>query len=296
MLLASAACDNEPDNTNSAVVTPLRDVTVRGHFTEPDLVEASGLVASSREPNVFWAQNDSGNDERVFAFDSTGRAVGAVRIAGATNKDWETIAIGPCDAGSCLYVGDVGDNGARREAVFIYRVSEPASRDTVTANAQRLTVQYVDGPHDVEALWVAPDTSVYLVTKRPERRGDGKWRMSRIYRVAPDAWHRDATAIAQLVDSVPVTPKPKNSRGWITDASVSPADSSGARRLALRTYEDVYIFALDSTAGHPGALIARCGLSTLRNATGEGVTWLGDGRLLFDAEGAQATLHAGRCP
>jgi hypothetical protein len=190
----------------------------------------------------------------------------------------------------------VGDNGARHEEVRIWRVNEPRSADSVSGPSRRLTVRYSDGPHDVESMWVTPDTALYLLSKRPERRGDGSARPVRLYRVDPSAWRADAVAEATLVDSLPIVPEASDSRWWITDAALSPADSVGRRRLAVRSYADVLVFGVDTVTWRPTALIARCTLSALRNATGEGLTWLPDGRLMFDAEGAHATLHAGRCP
>ena len=275
---------------------PLRDLTTIGAFTEPALVEASGVVASTRVPGVFWSQNDSGNDERVFAYDSTGRAIGAVRIESSENRDWEAIAIGPCPTGSCLYIGDVGDNGARRDSVLVWRVPEPLPTDTVSPPAARVYLRYSDGPRDVEAIYVAPDTSLFLISKRPDLDATRIPRPARVYRIASDAWHESATVVAAIVDSLPVTPMPRDSRGWVTDASLSDPDSTGARRLAVRTYLDVFVFAVDSLSWHPSTLIAHCSLRDLKTLDGEGVTWRPDGRLLFNSEGRAARLKTGRCP
>ena len=295
-LLSAWSCDVRPTDTLPSVSS----LQTLGALTAPDLVEASGLARSTLEPDVFWAQNDSGNDERVFAFDSTGRALGAIRIDGAKNRDWEAIAIGPCSTGSCLFVGDVGDNGAHHKAVRIYRVPEPHATDSVSPSATTLTFRYPDGPHDVESMWVAPDSAIYLLTKRPEKRADGSLRPIRLYRLSASAFSAhdsaDSVVVAQLVDSLPIVPSPRDSRGWITDAALSDADSTGHRRLAVRSYQDVSVFNVDPSTWRPTTLVARCSLIALRNATGEGLTWLPDQRLMFDAEGAQSALHAARCP
>lgn len=284
------------DADSNRDVPALRDLKTIGAFTEPDLVEASGVVASTRVPGVFWSQNDSGNDERVFAYDSTGRAIGAVRIAGSDNRDWEAIAIGPCPTGSCLYIGDVGDNGARRDSVRVWRVPEPLPTDTVSPIAERLYLRYTDGPRDVEAIYVAPDTSLFLISKRPDLDATRIPRPARLYHIAAGAWRESATVVAAIVDSLPVTPTPRDARTWVTDASLSEPDSTGARRLAVRTYLDVFVFAMDSLTWQPSTLIAHCSLRDLKTLDGEGVTWLPDGRLLFNSEGSAARLKVGRCP
>ncbi|MEQ1690059.1 MAG: hypothetical protein ABMA00_02145 [Gemmatimonas sp.] len=271
----------------------LRDATSTGRFTHPAMLEASGLVRATREPGVFWSHNDSGNDERLFAFDSAGRALAVARVNGARNRDWEALSLGPCARVSCVYLGDVGDNSARRRDVTLWRFPEPTTQDTVIASAQRVVFRYADGPRDVEAIWVTPDTSVFLLTKRPDKDRSGHFRPARIYRIPASAWHTDAVVTAEIVDSLPIVPTPDASPGWITDAAVSVAE----HRLAVRTYRDVFVFGVDSLTWRPTALVARCSLRTLREGyQGEGVTWLADGRLLFVAEGKRAQLHTGRCP
>jgi hypothetical protein len=67
--------------------------------------------------------------------------------------------------------------------------------------------------------------------------------------------------------------------------------------LAVRTYRDVFIFGVDSVTWLPTALRATCALSALRERnSGEAVTWLADGRLMFAAEGESSRVHTGRCP
>ena len=261
------------------------------------MLEASGLVRSTREANVFWSHNDSGNEERIFAFDSTGRAVGSMRIPGHQNRDWEALALGPCDDGACLYVGDVGDNLAHHATVRVLRIGEPRVADTVATSMITMEFRYADGPHDVEAMWVTPDTSVFVLTKRPARDAAGRYRPARIYRIPASAWRTNSVTIVDVVDSLPIVPMPNSSRGWITDAALSAPDSAGARHLAVRTYGDVYLFGIDAVTWLPTTLIATCSLKALRERnSGEAATWLADGRLMFVAEGAAARLHTGRCP
>lgn len=297
LLVAASGCGGSDKRALKDVVPALSDVVSRGRLTDPALSEASGLVPSPDHPNLFWAQNDSGHDAELFAFDSTGRALGTVRVQGARNRDWEALASGPCDHGVCLYIGDVGDNSAQRAQVRVWRLPAPNPADTLSAAAEQLTLRYADGPHDVESMWIAPDTAVYLLTKRPERDQSGAARPARIYRVAPSAWRSADTATAILFDSLPIVPKRGEGRSWITDAALSGSDSAGMVRLAVRSYNDVYILGIDTTTWRPTGLIARCSLRGLKERnSGEGVAWLRDGRLMFDAEGAGSRLHTGRCP
>ncbi len=274
----------------------LRDVTTPGRIEALELTEASGLSQSARDSTVFWSHGDSGNEPRLFGFDSAGRSLGSVKVTGATNRDWEAIAAGPCARGHCLYIADVGDNSARRDHVTIWRIPEPQPGDNSSEQTQALQVAYADGPRDVEAIWVAPDTTLFLITKRPDRDKD-RWRAARVYRVPVAAWQDSSVVTAEIVDSLPIVPLKGKAGGWITDASLSKADVQGDRRLAVRTYNSVYVFAVDRASGRPGALLGQCSLKSLpEQQSGEGVTWLTDGRLMFDHEGVRASLHVGRCP
>lgn len=147
-------------------------------LADASITESSGLVASRRNPGLFWTHNDSGGGPFIYALDRRGQTRGVWQVAGAANRDWEDIAAGPGPRStlSYLYLGDIGDNSRRREEVIVYRVVEPLvptagsastrknPRQTETAEVFRLS--YPDGSHDAEALLVHPRTGdIYIVTK-----------------------------------------------------------------------------------------------------------------------------------
>jgi hypothetical protein len=273
----------------------LRDTRALGALDAPAISEASGVVTSRRTPGLLWVLNDSGNDPLLFSLSPSGQLRSYVALRSAVNRDWEALSSGPCPQGHCLFVGDVGDNGARRDDLRIYYLREPeapaAPMDLAPDGV--IAVRYADGPHDVEAMYVAPDTSIWLITKRPAKDDAGRPRPSRLYRIAASAWGTNE-AVA-VVDTLPITPTKGSAADWITDASLSSPDSTGARRLAVLTYGAVYLFAADPWTGRPGALLARCALP-IREQTAEAVSWLPDGRVLVLNEGKGAQIYAGRCP
>lgn len=136
-----------------------------GHvITIDELSEASGIAASRRSPGTVWALNDSG-EPVIYALDADGTVTGRVRLTGAKVDDWEAIAVGPCAGGSCLYVGDIGDNNGTRREITIYRLAEPAASGDSTATAEVIRATYPDGPQDAESLLITPDGSLFVVTK-----------------------------------------------------------------------------------------------------------------------------------
>jgi hypothetical protein len=137
-----------------------------GRLADDALIEASGLVASTKDDDVFWVHNDSGDVPRLFCVEDDGRSCGTVNIAGAEAHDWEDIAA----AGGTLFIGDIGDNTRARDTVDVYVVDEgepPGRGQTVTWNVrERVVFRYPTGPFDAEALLVHPRSrSVYVITK-----------------------------------------------------------------------------------------------------------------------------------
>lgn len=262
--------------------------TAIGEVTTPELDESSGLAASLREPGTYWTMNDD-TDALLFALSAEGKELGRLRLPSARNVDWESIAVGPCGKGSCIYVGDTGDNDGRRPTRTIYRVPEPRRQEGgyEAARAEELTYTYSDGPKDVEAMYVSRDGSVWLVSKRPLRDGAGRHRPALVYRLAPELWteRRGATAVAQLVDSLPIIPGSSPTR-LITDASLSP----DGRVLAVRTYGELFLFDADSASGRPSNSAPRrvCDLTPVGERQGEGIAWESqDGTFLLTSEGSE---------
>src|SRR5678816_20005 len=67
---------------------------------------------------------------------------GSVHVTGAEIVNWEDIAVAPCPGGSCLYIGDIGDNHASRSSIAIYRVPEPAPNAKATDQAEVMHATY----------------------------------------------------------------------------------------------------------------------------------------------------------
>ena len=293
--------------TDSMGAQPTRFVAIPLQ-ARPQLVENSAAALSHTQPGVWFTVNDSGNDPWLFALDTTGADRGVWRVAGASNVDWESVSVGPCSApgardtarttpGDCVYIGDTGDNSAKRPSRVVYRVAEPnAARAGFIGDVtqQSLIYTYADGPHDVEAMYVAPNADLYFITKRELRDASGRRRPALVFRLPADAWARGVPAIAQVVDSLPIVPGSAPLR-TITDASLSP----DARYLAVRTYAQVYVFATDAVTGRVLGDVPPtvCNTMGIGEWGGEGVTWFGrTTTLLMTAEGRESPMYAVECP
>lgn len=211
-------------------------VTDTARLHAPRLIESSG-VAASRTPGVFWSHNDSGDGPVLYATDAAGRDLGAVRVTGARARDWEDIAAGPCFVapGRCLYIGDIGDNAARRPHVVIYRVREPeppsAPGDTLRSAPalDSIVLRYPDHPHNAEALAVTGGGAILLVTKDMGAPAT----LFRARATGP------ATQRLDRVGPLPIRISPVTGR-LVTGADVAPGDSL----FAVRTYISLHLFRL----------------------------------------------------
>lgn len=164
LVLACAACSSPP-SCPVAASSPVAVGNVSPSLGEHEL---SGLAASRVAANVLWTQGDD-SDADVYAISAQNAGLrGTLHLPGADAVDWEDIAVAPCDAGSCIYIADTGDNDLTRATVAIYQVTEPAevvvgTRDTAWI---RYELRYPDRAHDVEAVFVDPrDGAAYGLTK-----------------------------------------------------------------------------------------------------------------------------------
>lgn len=261
-----------------------------------EVPESSGVVASRRNPGIYWTHNDSGPyPPRVWAFrlaaaDRDGkiaRHMGWVELPGSRPVDWEDIAWGPGDR---IYLLDGGDNPpCDRTDKRILRFVEP----TIAANGRPVTMREpfeqirfeypaADRPDrpaqadaerfDAEALFVDPASEdLYVVTKRRTNNVPA----ARVYRLPAERirWNAPNVHVLEFVTDltamIPLMP--------------TGADVDSAGRLAvIRDYFAAHIFT--APAGEPlmRAFEARPQVVSLfGEVLGEGIAFSLDGRELI---------------
>jgi hypothetical protein len=192
------------------------------------LDEASGIVCSRINKDVLWTHNDSGGKPIAYAISKEGKLLTKLELQGVKNRDWEDIALSPDPktGKSYLYLGDIGDNGAKYGSVYVYRAEEPKlnARDSllVCKDVETIEVQYSDGARDAEALFIEPlSKDIYIISKREEHVG--------LYRVAYP-YSTTKVNIAKRISSLPLT--------WVTAADISP----NGKYLLVKTYTGVWRF------------------------------------------------------
>ena len=263
-------------------------------FADPRIEESSGLVSSSISDGVVFTHNDSGDEARFFAVDASGQTLTTYVLPGVQARDWEDLARGPDEQGrSSLWLGDIGDNNARRDnGILVHRVREPVpgTRQRVeTEPPTSFRLRYPDGPGDAEALVVHPTTGRLYVLSKPLAGS------ARVY-AAPERLDPDGPNRLEQVGEV--TPRATGTEGGpgigglaqllVTAADISP----DGERLAVRTYTDVYEFTLpdgDLVAGLRTEPVVSPLPSTRQ---GEGLAYSRDGRsLLTSTEGRSSPVY-----
>jgi len=233
------------------------------------LPELSGLAASRSHPGILYAHNDSGDTARFFAINDKAQITAEMDLTGATAIDWEDIAVGPCPSGSCVYLGDIGDNGMNRAGYTIYRVAEP---DVLATDGSATSVTYEpfpfvypDGKHNAETLLVHPSGRVFVVIKVAGEAG--------VYEM-PSPLTPGVQATLQRLSAV----TPSTARELFTGGSFHPCGD----RLLLRTYEFLYELSDGSDGGPLGVFQAPpVMVPVAQEVQGEAVTYSLDGKSYF---------------
>jgi hypothetical protein len=252
-----------------------------GSLASAAQIEVSGIVASLTHKDVFYVHNDSGDVARFFAIDSTGKSLATFAVSGAQAVDWEDIARGPCPAGTCLYLGDIGDNASSRSAYAVYRVTEPTTIGDASLAAETLPFTYPDGSHNAETLLADPATGgLYVVTKTVGT--------SSVYAFPLPLTPGKSVVLKKAGDlSLPVMP------ALITGGDVHP----GGRGVLIRTYSDVWLFPQAQGMSVVDALLGTpCAEPAPNDSQGEAIGWLASGAgYMTTSEGANAPIHRVKC-
>lgn len=199
---------------------------ITGHLKAELNNETSGLACSHVNKGFLYIHNDSGDTSRFFLISEDG-ALKATYTFNARVLDCEDMAVGTYNGKSYVYIGDIGDNAARRPYVTVYRIEEPTLQKDTKVNAIPLHLKYPDGPRDAETLMTDPiEKLLYIISKREDS--------IKVY-TTPLAYKPG--------DTVTLTPKatlffkaPKKGSKWITGGSIS----SDGKSVLIKSYSNVY--------------------------------------------------------
>jgi hypothetical protein len=252
VLTASSALAAVGQSLRHPALCPSWKSAVEVGSLDPALInEASGL-AISRDHDRLYHVNDSGDGPRFFITQKDGTQTKSVSVKDFKPFDVEELALGPCPGatGTCLVLGDIGDNRLKRKFVELVFIREQGNFGDEVTPLARLQFEYPDRPHDAEAMAIMPSGDLIVMTK--EARG-GEARAAHLFRVSSEALARALSnggskpvrfeKYGEL--SVPEIMKDKGFGGLVTGMSVT----SDGTRFAVLTYDRAIEVAFDLQSG-----------------------------------------------
>lgn len=263
---------------------------VVGKITSRDIRESSGIAVSQCQDNVLWTHNDSGDGAYIYALDTKGKQLGVWRVEGATNTDWEDLALTKDNNGKCfIYIGEIGNNRLGRKTAAIYRINEPdassgassTKRDPrFTERAEKLTIMYPDAHQNAEALLVHPQSgAVYVIAKLV-------FGAAGVYKLKPDFGNAEPqTAVKVGEVSLPALPN-----GLVTAGDISP----DGKRVVIADYFSGYEIILPESAEDFDEIwkVLPVRVDIGKREIGEAVAYSPDGNAIFStSEKANSPIY-----
>ena len=255
------------------MITPsdgFNDAQDLGAIENKQINEASGIVASYRNKGLIWTHNDSGDKNRIFTMDASGKGTREFYLEGTSNRDWEAISMASFPEGSFIYVGDIGDNNAQFPTCAIYRVQEPeitasTPQSNTLQNVQKITYKYSDGARDSEAFLIDQTSKdIYIISKRELSK--------RLYRLPyPQSYSQTNTAefVQELTFSVGAT-----TPFYIVDGNISVDN----KEIIIKNYLQIFHWRRNTNESIPDALKRTpTMLPYTAEPQGEGVCFAQDG-------------------
>jgi hypothetical protein len=201
-------------------------------------------------------------------------------LKGARVRNWEDIAIGPGPDPNIdyLYVGDIGDNNAKKKRITIYRVPEPAVDvnqspiGAVLDNVEAIELQYPAGPRNAETLMLDPLTKdLYIVSKETA---------TKVYR-APYPQSTSELTMLELVATIPW--------GTATGGDISPDGTL----IVVRGYFAASLWVRDKEAAVKDVFAGReCPVPLILEKQGEAICFDANGSGYFTtSEGTRQPIY-----
>ena len=225
-------------------------VSWNGNIENRKLAESSGLASSNRYDDLLWSMNDSGNTPELFAMTTKGQDIGSWRVNIEDSVDWEAMSSFSLNGQAYLLVADVGDNFRWRPnlSFFVVKEPDPALLDDRELDVEwKVEFSYPEGVfRDCEAVAVdIHNRRVLLVTKR----------------VNPPELYELPLIAENPVIAKKLTELAHLPRATTADLEEEPEVGKYRRmttgmdimgsRLALTTYQDVYLYDTDDFTKAP---------------------------------------------
>lgn len=211
-----------------------------GKLESEGLPETSGLAASSTDPNLLFAVNDSGNPPGIFALTLRGKEAGYWPIDYPDLHDFEDLAAFVLDGKSYLLLADTGDNlhWRPRLHILVFETPDTEKSGKPLELAWRFSFTFPEGYRDVESVAVdVGSDSIFVISKRY---------------VPPEVFRLPLQPGADVVVAEPVVllngiPQPterdlREDPSYGTHSSMPTAFDISGRDAVVVTYKEAYLY------------------------------------------------------
>jgi hypothetical protein len=153
-LLFTQACHSKPAATSPG--NPGKEVApgvhLVGRINNARITESSGIIQSTKDPEVFWTHND-GKHPSLFAITREGKPLTEFTVVNAALHDWEDIST---DRKGHIYIGDIGNNDARRNQLAVFEADEPDPKSPLgmVKVKREWQLRFPKEPFDCESLFI----------------------------------------------------------------------------------------------------------------------------------------------
>ena len=144
-----------------------------------------------------------------------------------------------------MFIGDIGDNRARKDYVEIIIVPELEQYGTFVKPLKRVKIRYPDGPHNAEGMAVYPNGDIYIITKEENLRELEAY-PAKIYKLPAQTWQYEANKIKTVdyigeIDLEIINPAATAYGQVVSAFDIAPDGKS----FIVLTYENAIEFNID---------------------------------------------------
>lgn len=226
---------------------PYKKAVRTGTITDPNILEASGIAASTGRQSTLWVINDGGNPAVLYALAPTGKRLNSFLIVSPSgmevkNTDWEDLSAFEYNGEHFLLIADLGDNKAKRNfcTLLVIKEPDPESHQKKLPIECKIQFKYADGPNDCEAVAVdVPKQRILLLSKRkPEPI---LYELPLIVSPGRDMYTAHQIGIIKNIPE-PTPSDLKDKYGAFRSQPTAMDLSSDGRTMVILTYKHGYIY------------------------------------------------------
>ena len=144
----------------------------------PNHLKEVSAVETTTQSDLMWVIEDAGNDNHLYALDTSGNIKKDLTILNSENIDWEDLT---SDKVGNIYIGDFGNNNKKRYHFTIYKVTNPDNAEK-SSTAEKIGFKLPENikSRDFEAFFlmndffyvISKESNKFIMVKVPNKEGE----------------------------------------------------------------------------------------------------------------------------